>query len=495
MKLRQVLPLVVTMVESQPYQAPLSELVDAVAALDDGILTAGLDQEAAQLVVGGISYDSRSTGPGDLFICVVGGGHDGHDFAEAAIANGAVALVAERQLPLPIPQVVVTNARRAMAAVSNTFYRVPSHRLSVIGVTGTNGKTTLTHMLAAIFRAAGKKVEVLGTLSGPRTTPEAPELQQRLASFADAGVEVAAIEVSSHALAQHRVDGTHFDVAVFTNLGRDHLDYHENMNDYFKAKARLFEPDMAAVAVVNLDDPYGRLLRDAALIPTHTYSMADIGEVELAPSSSSFKWHDEKVLVPLGGRFNVSNALGAATAAKLMGVDNAAVVAGLANLAAIPGRFETVPLSAPFSVIVDFAHTPDSLAGVLEATRELALGHQLHVVFGCGGDRDKSKRAPMGRIASELADNVIVTSDNPRSENPAEIMASIVEGTVNQGSVTAEVDRRRAIALALKRAAPGDVILIAGKGHESTQEINGEFFPFRDSTVVEEEYLRLRKAN
>lgn len=479
------------MVDVPRYQARLSDLADAVLK---AVTNDTPDLRGEDTIVSGISYDSRTTQKNDLFCCLIGRGVDGHDFAAIAKDRGAAALLVEHPLDVELPQLVVTDSRLAMAYVANAFYQEPSQRLSVVGVTGTNGKTTVTHMLASILAAAGNKVEVLGTLSGPRTTPEAPDLQRQLAAFADAGVEVAAIEVSSHALAELRVEGMLFDVAVFTNLGRDHLDYHESMDAYFAAKARLFEKWMSKRAVVNLDDPYGRLLRDAAQIPTRTYSFGDVANINLAPSSSTFVWHDTSVLVPLGGRFNVSNAIAAATVADLLGVSAAAIVEGLAALGSIPGRFETVSLGAPFTVIVDFAHTPDSLSGVLEAARELAEGNKVHVVFGCGGDRDHSKRAPMGRVASELADRVVLTSDNSRSEDPAAIIGEIMSGVIHGTTVVVEPDRRQAIHQALLAAQSGDVVLIAGKGHETTQEIEGKILPFEDRVVVLEEYLRLERA-
>jgi UDP-N-acetylmuramoyl-L-alanyl-D-glutamate--2,6-diaminopimelate ligase len=296
--------------------------------------------------------------------------------------------------------------------------------------------------------------------------------------------------VSSHALALHRVDGTRFAVAVFTNLGRDHLDFHDSLEDYFAAKARLFAPELAEVAVVGLDDPHGRLLRDVARIPTRGYALADVDDLELGPRSSAGRWRGHRLHVPLGGAFNVRNALAAATAALELGLDEAAVVEGLAAAPPVPGRFEAVPLEAPFSAIVDYAHTPDALEALLGAARSVAPGGRLLVVFGCGGDRDRLKRPAMGEVAARLADVVVVTSDNPRSEDAAAIAAAVVEGAAGPGSVTTELDRRDAIATALAEAGPGDVVVVAGKGHETTQDAGGTVVPFDDRAVVAEEWAR-----
>jgi UDP-N-acetylmuramoyl-L-alanyl-D-glutamate--2,6-diaminopimelate ligase len=457
-------------------------------------LTAELDVLAvegdAATEVTAVTHDSRAVVPGALFCCVPGERADGHAFAPEAVARGAVALLCARPLGLGVPEVRVDDVRAAMGPAAAAVHDHPSAALPVVGVTGTNGKTTTTWLLQAVLEAAGRPTGLIGTLSGARTTPEAPDLQARLAELRDEGRRAVAMEVSSHALALHRVDGTRFAVAVFTNLGRDHLDFHDSLEDYFAAKARLFGPELADVAVVGLDDPHGRLLRDAARIPTRGYALADVEDLELGPRSSAGRWRGHRLHVPLGGAFNVRNALAAATAALELGLDEAAVVAGLAAAPPVPGRFEAVPLEAPFSAIVDYAHTPDALEALLGAARSVAPGGRLLVVFGCGGDRDRLKRPAMGEVAARLADVVVVTSDNPRSEDAAAIAAAVVEGAAGPGSVTTELDRRAAIATALAEAGPGDVVVVAGKGHETTQDAGGTVVPFDDRAVVAEEWAR-----
>lgn len=370
-----------------------------------------------------------------------------------------------------------------MAPLAAAFWANPSQQLSLVGVTGTNGKTTVTHLLAAIAAASGRAAAVIGTLSGARTTPEAPDLQARLAGYVEAGVEVVAMEVSSHALALHRVDATHFAVAAFTNLGRDHLDFHATMEAYFQAKAMLFEPARAAKAVVNLDDPHGRLLRDAALVPTTGFGLDEVSAVELSARASRFVWRGRSVTVGLAGRHNVSNALCAAHIASELGIDDDAIVAGLAAAPAVPGRFELVDAGQPFAVVVDYAHTPDALERVLDAARELTGGRVI-VVFGCGGDRDPSKRAPMGEVASRLADVAVLTSDNPREEPPLRIIEQVRSGVVAGADLIIDADRRSAIDRALSAARAGDIVVIAGKGHETTQTTGTKSVPFDDRAVA-----------
>jgi UDP-N-acetylmuramoyl-L-alanyl-D-glutamate--2,6-diaminopimelate ligase len=382
-----------------------------------------------------------------------------------------------------------------MGPVAAACHGHPSAALPVVGVTGTNGKTTTTWLLRAVLEAAGRPTGLIGTLSGARTTPEAPDLQARLAALRDEGARAVSMEVSSHALALHRVDGTRFAVAVFTNLGRDHLDFHDTLEEYFAAKARLFTPELAEVAVVGVDDPHGRLLRDAARIPTRGYSLADVEDLELGPRSSTGRWRGQRLVVPLGGAFNVRNALAAAMAAVELGVDEATVVEGLAAAPPVPGRFEAVALEAPFTVVVDYAHTPDALEALLGAARDVAApGARLLVAFGCGGDRDRAKRPAMGEVAARLADVVVVTSDNPRSEDPAAIAEAVRRGAAGPGAVTTVLDRREAVATVLAEAGPGDVVVVAGKGHETTQDIGGAAVPFDDRAVVAEEWARVAGA-
>jgi UDP-N-acetylmuramoyl-L-alanyl-D-glutamate--2,6-diaminopimelate ligase len=400
-------------------------------------------------------------------------------------------LLVEHHLDLDVAQVVVPDARRAMADAAAAFWGDPSTHLAVLGVTGTNGKTTVTHLLGAVLSGAGRPCPVLGTLSGSRTTPEAPDLQEALAAALASGARAIAIEVSSHALALDRVAGTRFEVAVFTNLGRDHLDFHGTEAAYFAAKAKLFEAGRSARGVVNLDDAHGRLLRDAAVIPTVGYSLDDVGDVRLTARGTAARWAGHELWVPLPGRHNVSNALAAATAARQLGVEDNDIVTGLAAAPLVPGRFEAVDAGQAFGVVVDYAHTPDALARVLEAAREITPppGRVL-VVFGCGGERDRTKRAPMAAVASRGADLVVVTSDNPRSEDPgaivAEVRAGLVAPSEGGGRAIVEVDRRSAIARAFGEAGPGDLVVLAGKGHETTQDLGERVVPFDDRLVAAE---------
>ncbi len=466
-----------------PRSIQLAELLDALGPA--ARLNRTTDETAGRIVIRGVTYDSRLVEPGWLFCCVPGSNVDGHRFADEAADRGAAVLLVEHPLATDLPQIEVADARLSMAVLADAFWGRPSQRLTVIGVTGTNGKTTVTHMLAAILGAGGRRTEVLGTLSGPRTTPEAADLQAILAGLADDGVDTVAMEVSSHALALHRVDGVRFRLAIFTNLTRDHLDFHPTMEAYFQAKARLFEPERTDQAVVNLDDPHGRLLRVAAVVPTVGYEFADVADVEFRASGTRFTWRGRSMWLPLAGRHNLSNALAAATAAEQLGLGPDAVGAGLAALQPVPGRFEAVDAGQSFSVLVDYAHTPDGLGQVLESAREMVPSqNRVVVVFGCGGDRDRTKRAPMGEIAGRLADVVVITNDNPRSEPPLGIIEQIRVGVVAGVEVVVEPDRRAAIALALDRARPGDLVVIAGKGHETTQIFAEGSTEFDDRAVA-----------
>ncbi len=440
-----------------------------------------------------ITHDSRDVTPGALFCCVRGGRVDGHDLAGDAVLAGAVALLCERPVPVPVPQAIVSSTRVAMGPAAATFFGHPSRRMSVVGVTGTNGKTTTTHFLAAALRAGDRPCEVIGTLSGPRTTPEAIDLQARLAGLVERGVSGAAMEVSSHALAQHRVDATWFTAAVFTNLSPDHLDFHGTMPEYFAAKASLFAPGRTAVGVINSDDPWGRRLLETVSIPTRPFSLADAVNLDVGTTSSTFRWQGQPVRLRLGGAFNVSNSLAAATAARELGVDPSSVAEGLSSVTSIPGRFEAIEGGQAFTVLVDYAHTPDSLTQALLAARHAAGGSgRVLVVFGCGGDRDRAKRPLMGEAAARGADVAVLTSDNPRSEDPLAIIAEVRAGVADPGTLLVEPDRRTAIAETLSRARPGDVVVVAGKGHETTQAIADSVVDFDDRTVVRDELARIR---
>ena len=440
----------------------------------------------ASVEITGVTHDSRLVQPGSLFCCVPGRVSDGHDHAPAAVAAGASALLCERVLDLAAAEVVVADARAAMGPVAAAFHGHPSRAMDVVGVTGTNGKTTTTWLLRAILEHAGRPTGVIGTLDGTRTTPEATDLQARLAGLRDEGMTAVAMEVSSHALALDRVAGTRFRVAVFTNLSQDHLDFHESMEDYFAAKARLFEPSLADTAVVNVDDPRGMLLLRAAHVPTTGYSVrSDVEDLVLGAASSTGTWRGRRLVVPLGGEFNVANALAALSAATLLGVDEDTALAGLASAPAVPGRFERVETGRGFGVVVDFAHTPDGVEQLLRAARAVTPDGRVIVVLGAGGDKDRQKRPLMGEAAARLADVVVVTSDNPRSEDPAAIAEAVRSGTTaGRADVRVELDRRAAIAAALAEAQDGDLVVVAGKGHETTQIIGDRVLPFDDREVV-----------
>jgi UDP-N-acetylmuramoyl-L-alanyl-D-glutamate--2,6-diaminopimelate ligase len=466
-----------------------------------------------------VVHDSRSVGPDALFCCVPGATADGHDFAPAAVTAGAVALLVEHALDLPVTQVIVPSVRAAMGPIAAACLGHPAHALRVVGVTGTNGKTTTTFIVDAIARAAGETTGMIGTvetrignqvLPPGRTTPEAPELQQLLATMRDAGVTSVAMEVSSHALDQHRVDGTRFAAACFTNLGHDHLDYHGTAEQYLASKERLFAPAFTDRAVVNIDDPQGPLVADHATaqgLQVVTYGVdgttaaVRATDVRSDARGSSFVLSDARdgftaaVRVHLPGAFNVSNALAAAAIARAAGLPDEAVVAGLDRRVVVPGRMERVDRGQDFTLLVDYAHTPDALERVLTAARPLAApGGRVIVVFGCGGDRDRAKRPRMGAIAAALADIAILTSDNPRSESPRGIAGEVLAGVPGEHRMLVELDRRAAIRDAIAAAGHGDVVIVAGKGHEPGQTIGDETLPFDDRLVAGDELEALRCA-
>lgn len=443
--------------------------------------------DASTVYVSAVSHDTRALSPGALFACVGGAVTDGHDHAPEAAASGAVALLVERFLPLDVVQVRVADARAALAPVAAAFHGHPSQGLEVVGITGTNGKTTTTHLLQAVLSAHGWPTEVVGTLGGARTTPESPELQARLAGALAAGCKAAAVEVSSHALVQHRVDAVRFAVVAFTNLGRDHLDYHGDSESYFAAKAVLFEPGRAERGVVNADDPYGRRLLRAAPIPLRPYALADAEELRVGVDGTTFRWEGRPVRLALGGRFNAANALCAATVARELGVDADTVAGGLSSLSSVPGRYERVDAGQPFAVVVDYAHTPDALAEVLRAARESAGTGRVILVFGCGGDRDRTKRPLMGDVATTLADVAVLTTDNPRSEDPMAVIEEVRTGVRAEQRLVVEPDRQAAIDLAVGQARDHDVVVIAGKGHETGQT-------FADKTVAFDDRQAARRA-
>lgn len=458
--------------------------------------------DAASALVHGIEHDSRRVSAGDLFCCLPGQHADGHDHALEAVERGAVGLLCERlvpALPAGIVQVRVPPgaARAAMAQVAAAYWGHPADSLLMAGVTGTNGKTTVTHLLGAILEHAGHPTMVIGTLTGARTTPESTDLQRILAGVRDEHPATprpaVAMEVSSHALVQSRVDAIRFDVAVFTNLSHDHLDFHHTMEEYFAAKASLFEASRAKRAVVYADDPWGRRLLEGIALPAAEVHDAAVTDVHLAAGRSTFSWRGLDVSVPLTGALNVRNAHLAAEAAVALGVAPDVAAEGLRRAPPVPGRLEPVAIAgehgAEVDVLVDYAHTPAALETVLGEARRLAAAHggRTLVVFGCGGDRDVEKRPMMGAVASRLADVVVVTSDNPRSEDPAAIIDAVLAGIVADGAeVVVEPDRGAAIDGAIRSAKAGDVVLVAGKGHETTQTIGQSVLPFDDRLVAAE---------
>jgi UDP-N-acetylmuramoyl-L-alanyl-D-glutamate--2,6-diaminopimelate ligase len=416
-----------------------------------------------------LAYDTRAVPEGALFFCIPGASVDGHDLAPQALAAGAAALVVERQLAVDAPQLVVPSVRAAMPRAAVEFFGDPTRGLDVVGVTGTSGKTTTVFLLRAIFEAAGRRPAILTNIErlvGDElrepvlNTPEAIDLQRLFREMLDAGNDVCAMEATSIASSKGRLDGTRFAVLVFTNLSQDHLDFHATMEDYFEAKRELFA--QAECAVVNIGDEYGRRL------------------ARELPSTTTFTPDDElDARLQLAGRFNRANAIGAAAAARLLGIDEEAIRRGLESVAGVPGRFEIVDEGQEFTVVVDYSHKPGALETVLRSARELAAGRVI-CVFGAGGDRDRDKRPLMGRVAVQLADETIVTSDNPRSEDPAAIADEIVDGL----ELDVELDRRAAIERAIEHAGPGDVVVIAGKGHERRQEFADRTVAFDDREVA-----------
>lgn len=481
----------------------LRELLEAMGA-------PGLAGDAEREVLR-LASDSRRVRPGDLFFALAGLRQDGRAHVRQALESGAVAAVVERGLEAAEgPLVRVAEPRRALAEAADRFHGSPSRRLRLVGLTGTNGKTTTSWMLESVFRVAGLAPGIVGTTGirfgavarpNPYTTPEAGDLQALLREMADAGVGAVALEVSSHALVQRRAYGLSFDVVVFSNLTRDHLDYHGTMESYLDAKLMLFDgrngtpPGKTAAAVVNADDPHAGAVLEAArrggLRPVR-YGAAPGADVRLArveavPDGLVVALEagaPSELRLPLLGRYNAWNAAAAFAAARALGIAPERALAGLAAVPAVPGRLESVAAGQPFTVVVDYAHTPDALERALAAVREHAPG-RLSLVFGCGGDRDRGKRPVMGRVARAAADEVWVTSDNPRGEDPAAIAAEILAGAGGEGGpVRLELDRRAAIAAALSGARPGDAVLIAGKGHETTQTVGDRVLPFDDREVA-----------
>jgi UDP-N-acetylmuramoyl-L-alanyl-D-glutamate--2,6-diaminopimelate ligase len=482
----------------------LHELLDGL----DGVSWRG-DGPAPDPEVRAVEHDSRAVRPGALFCCIPGSVTDGHLHAPTAVERGAAALLVERFLPLDVAQARVPSVRAAVGPVAARFHRRPSRSMRVLGVTGTNGKTTTTHLVEAIGTAAGEPTAVVGTvgtriagttLPQARTTPEATELQALFADLLHRGTGIVAMEVSSHALDLHRVDGTEFAAVGFTNLGRDHLDWHGSMEAYFESKARLFTMAFAPAAAVNVADPWGRQL--AARAERDGLEVVGFGEggavravaTRLDSAGTDLVLADARtrreasLRLPLVGEFNVANAEAAAALALAAQLPWEAVVAGLTAPVVVPGRLEPVPTDQGFSVFVDYAHTPDALERVLAALRAvLPASGRIIAVFGAGGDRDRGKRPLMGAAVAAGADLAFLTSDNPRSEDPAAIAHDVLEGVPAGAAVQIELDRRRAIREAIAAARPGDIVLVAGKGHETGQSAAGRTTPFDDRLVARQE--------
>jgi len=471
-----------------------------VTALAPSEVTASASVEIADL-----AYDTRRVTQGAMFFCVTGSRVDGHELAWEAIERGAVAVVVERLLEVDVPQLLVPSVRESMAVAADLFFGEPTKELELAGVTGTNGKTTTAFLLRSVLEAADRRPGLVGTIEwrvggearpAPFTTPEAIDLQRLFREMLDAGDRSAAVEASSHGSALRRLDRVRFGTLVFTNLSQDHLDLHGSMDEYFQAKRRLFTGPQPPPAAVNVGNVWGRQLadelEDAHRAPLVTFGLADDAEIrpeelEVTARGSTFRAGGLEIETPLRGLFNVENALGAVAAGFLLDLDEDAIVEGVASMPGVPGRFEPVDEGQPFAVVVDYAHTPDSLATVLHAARDLGNGRVI-VVFGAGGDRDRGKRPLMGKVAADLSDITIVTSDNPRSEDPLAIIQDVLQGTGLD--VEIDPDRRSAIARAVALADEGDVVVIAGKGHEQGQDVGGVVSPFDDRDVAREALRR-----
>ncbi|MFD5437136.1 UDP-N-acetylmuramoyl-L-alanyl-D-glutamate--2,6-diaminopimelate ligase [Kitasatospora sp. NPDC127067] len=474
--------------------------------------------------VSGVTHDSRAVRPGDVYVAFPGANHHGAAFAAKAAESGAVAVLTdpagvEQAAATGLPLLVVDRPRAVMGELAAIVYGRPSRRLLMLGLTGTNGKTTTSYLVEGGLRGAGRSPGVIGTvemrvgeerIKSERTTPEATDLHAILGVMAERGADAVTMEVSSHALVFGRTDGVAYDVALFNNLTPEHLDFHPDMEDYFQAKARLFQPGKSRRGVVNLDDEYGRRLAAEAEIPVTTFSATGAAgadwravDVRLGPVGSTFRVQgpdgaEADASVPLPGPFNVANALAAITVLVAAGLPLERAVAGVAAVPGVPGRLERVDAGQPFVAVVDYAHKPDALQAVLASLRQVTEG-RLHVVVGCGGDRDPHKRGPMGAIAARLADTALLTSDNPRSEDPLAILATMLTGAAavpeaERGAVLVVPDRAEAIALAVARARAGDTVLVAGKGHELGQYVRDEIRPFDDREVLRESIARTAAA-
>lgn len=461
----------------------------------------GIEYTGPQAEITAVDYDSRKVGRGSLFCCLVGEKTDGHNFASMAVEKGASALICQRPLPLNVPQLIVPDGREAMALAAACFYGHPERELTMLAVTGTNGKTSVTYMVKSVAETAGKKVGLIGTIQNligeekvytERTTPESVDLFALLRRMADKGVELVVMEVSSHALAQQRVAGIPFKAGLFTNLTQDHLDYHKTFENYRAAKKKLFA--QCGIAILNGDDETAAYMKEGLSIPVWTMGIHHPGEfyargIEITTQGASFHLFtpqgNGRISLHISGLFSVYNAMGTAALCTAAGIPFSCIVKGLEGLRGVAGRLECVDTGdRPFSVYVDYAHTPDALQNVLETARGFTR-RRLISVFGCGGDRDHGKRPIMGEIGGRYSDHVILTSDNPRTEDPMDILKAVEEGVKRTATpyIVTE-NRREAIREALEEAGDGDVIVIAGKGHESYQEINGVRHHFDDKEIV-----------
>ncbi len=474
-----------------------------------GYLHPFVDYKGENPEITSIENDNRRVIPGSLFICIKGYTVDGHDFAGSAVKNGAAAVLAERELPVNVPVIVVKDTVRAMAVLADVFYGQPSRKLHMIGITGTNGKTTTSHIIEKIFKDAGQKTGLIGTMytkigeqifEAKNTTPESLTLQKTFKKMVDEQVETAVMEVSSHALAYGRVRGTDYNVAVFTNLTQDHLDYHKTMEEYRKAKGLLFSQlgnafnhEKPKFAILNADDPASEEFGTITSAHILTYGIDNHADLQAANISMTASGTTFDLVSPLGiktvniqliGKFSIYNVLASIGAAIVSGISFEDIIASVEDVKGVSGRFEVVDAGQDFSVIVDYAHTPDSLENVLKTIQQFSQ-KRVFCVVGCGGDRDRTKRPLMAKIACEYSTDAIFTSDNPRSEDPAEIIKDMEEGV--KGEVyTSIINRKDAIRHAVKNAKAGDVILIAGKGHETYQQIGDRTFEFDDRIVARE---------
>ncbi len=480
----------------------LSELLEHITMI-------GVKGDTA-MEIGGLAYDSRQVKPGWLFVAIPGEKFDGSEYIADAVSRGAVAVVSETPVSLGsrVAHIQVPRARRALAEIAGAYFGDLSHQMTIVGITGTNGKTTTAYMIRDILRDGGFLPGLLGTVAyevgtrtipASRTTPEAPDIHAMFQMMKEAGCDAAVMEVSSHAIALQRVHGIDFNISVFTNLTQDHLDFHKDMDTYFNVKAEFFqmlEKRHERSAVINIDDPWGRKMLTERMLPANvvTYgfnvdAVVCASNIAMDVHGSRFDvstpWGDRRFSLNLLGRFNIHNALAAIAAGGLCGISLECMAMSLERLASIPGRLERIPNRKGKQVFVDYAHTDDALKNVLKTLREICKG-KLVVVFGCGGNRDRTKRPKMGRAASELADYSIVTSDNPRGENPGEIVADIIEGFEGRGHFEVVLDRRDAIEKGIHKIGRKDILLVAGKGHETYQEIKGTVIPFDDREIIRE---------